>query len=289
MLKLTGWEKLVHRLVVLIICLMTLVPLYWLLVLSVTPQRFVSGMSDPAMFPVEPTFESYQQLLFPDRAILDRSSPVLLFRLALLNSTIISVTATILGVIFGGLAAYALARLRFGLNRFTFVVILGSHLIAPITLAIPLFSIFREMGWLDTYAPLIVVYAALTMSWSTLIMFNYFRMLPVELEDAARMEGCSRVGTLFRIVLPTALPGIISVATVTFLFSWGEFLFALLFTSSAASRTLPIVATMFVGEMGVEYRMIATVIVLTIIPPVLFALFFQRYIVSGLTAGSVKG
>lgn len=289
MLKLTGWEKLAHRLVVLIICLMALVPLYWLLVLSVTPQRFVSGMPDPAMFPVDITFESYQQLLFPDRESLDRSSPVLLFRSALLNSTIISVTATILGVIFGGLAAYALARLRFGLNRFTFVVILGSHLIAPITLAIPLFSIFREMGWLDTYAPLIVVYAALTMSWSTLIMFNYFRMLPVELEDAARMEGCSRVGTLFLIVLPTALPGIISVATVTFLFSWGEFLFALLFTSSAASRTLPIVATMFVGEMGVEYRMITTVIVLTIIPPVLFALFFQRYIVSGLTAGSVKG
>lgn len=289
MLKLTGWEKLVHRLVVLTICLMTLVPLYWLLVLSVTPQKFVSGMPDPAMFPVEPTLESYQQLLFPDRATLDRSSPVLLFRSALLNSTIISVTATILGVIFGGLAAYALARLRFGLNKFTFIVILGSHLIAPITLAIPLFSIFRELGWLDTYAPLIVVYAALTMSWSTLIMFNYFRMLPEEIEDAARMEGCSRVGTLFRIVLPTALPGIISVATVTFLFSWGEFLFALLFTSSAASRTLPIVATMFVGEMGVEYRMIATVIVLTIIPPILFALFFQRYIVSGLTAGSVKG
>lgn len=289
MLKLTGWEKLIHRLVVLVICLMTLVPLYWLFVLSVTPQRFVAGMSNPAMIPVEPTFGSYQQLLFPDRETLDRSSPVLLFRSALLNSTIISVTATLLGVIFGGLAAYALARLRFGLNKFTFIVILGSHLIAPISLAIPLFSIFRQMGWLDTYAPLIVVYAALTMSWSTLIMFNYFRMLPVELEDAARMEGCSRVGTLFRIVLPTALPGIISVATVTFLFSWGEFLFALLFTSSAASRTLPIVATMFVGEMGVEYRMIATVIVLTIIPPILFALFFQRYIVSGLTAGSVKG
>ncbi len=289
MLELTGWEKLVHRIVVAIICLVTIVPLYWLIVLSVTPQTLVAGTSTPAMVPTDVTFDSYRQLLFPNPDELTRNSPVLLFRAALLNSVLISVTATIMGVFFGSLAAYSLARINFGLNTFSFVVILGSHLIAPITLAIPLFSVFREIGWLDTYYPLITVYAALTMSWSTLIMFNYFRLLPEELEDAARMDGCSRLGTLFRIVLPTALPGIISVATVTFLFAWGEFLFALLFTSSSASRTLPIVATMFVGEMGVEYRMIATVILLTIIPPVAFALFFQRYIVSGLTAGSVKG
>jgi multiple sugar transport system permease protein len=162
-------------------------------------------------------------------------------------------------------------------------------MIAPITLAIPLFSVFRMLGVLDTYIPLIVMYTAFGVGWATLIMRNYLSLLPFELEEAARIDGCSRLGALVRIILPVAAPGLVSVGIVTFLLCWGEFLFALLFTNSNAARTMPIVVTMFVGEFGVEYNMIAAALVLGIIPPIVVALVFQRYIVAGLTSGAMKG
>jgi multiple sugar transport system permease protein len=161
-------------------------------------------------------------------------------------------------------------------------------MIAPITLAIPLYTVFRRIGWLDRYQALITVYIAAGVGWSTLIMRSHFQMIPGEIEDAAQIDGCSRLRTLVSVILPMVVPGLISVGLVIFLLSWGEFLFALLFTQSEASRTLPVVVTMFVGEFGVDYPTLASALLLSVLPPALVALFCSKYIVSGLTAGAVK-
>lgn len=287
--QLAGWQKIIHRGFVLLIVLSILVPLYWLVVMSVTPQVHLAGIPNPTMWPKDVTLRAFTSLLDLGTNVGSRFSPAAAFKQSLLNSTIVSVVSTVLAVIFGTLAAYSFARLRLPHKRLWFFLVLGSYMIAPITLAIPLFSVFRQLGVLDTYTPLIIMNTAFGVGWSTLIMRNYFQLLPLELEEAARIDGCNRLQALVRVVLPIATPGLVSVAIVTFLLSWGEFLYALLFTSSTASRTMPVVVSMFVGEFGVDYTMIAAALVIGILPPIVVALSFQRYIVAGLTAGAVKG
>lgn len=287
--QLTGWQKIIHRGFVLLIVLSILVPLYWLVVMSITPQVHLAGTPNPTMWPKDVTLRAFTSLLDLGTNMGSRFSPTAAFKQSLLNSTIVSVVSTALAVVFGTLAAYSFARLRLPYKRLWFFLVLGSYMIAPITLAIPLFSVFRQLGILDTYTPLIIMNTAFGVGWSTLIMRNYFQLLPLELEEAARIDGCNRLQALVRVVLPIATPGLVSVAIVTFLLSWGEFLYALLFTSSTASRTMPVVVSMFVGEFGVDYTMIAAALAIGILPPIIVALSFQRYIVAGLTAGAVKG
>jgi multiple sugar transport system permease protein len=271
------------------IALTVLTPLYWLVLTSITPQVYIAGTPTPTMVPKEPTPKAYEKLVDPTAEADSRFSPAASFRRSLLNSTVVAAASTLLALVFGTLAAYSMARLRPPGGQLWFALILGSYMIAPITLAVPLFGVFRALGILDTYIPLIIVYTAFGVGWATLIMRNYFALLPTELEEAARIDGCSRLGALVRVVLPIATPGLVSVGIVTFLLSWGEFLFALLFTNSNNARTMPIVVTMFVGEFGVEYNMIAAALVLGILPPVIVALLFQRHVIAGLTTGAIKG
>jgi multiple sugar transport system permease protein len=287
--ELSGWRKLAHRTFILLIVATVLLPLYWLVLISITPQVHLAGTPTPAMLPTEPTGKAYANLLNPAATAGSRFSPAASFRSSLLNSTVVAIVSTVLSLVFGTLAAYSMTRLKPAGGPLWFALILGSYMIAPITLAIPLFSVFRTMGVLDTYVPLIVMYTAFGVGWATLIMRNYFSLLPFELEEAARIDGCSRLGALMRVILPIATPGLVSVGIITFLLCWGEFLFALLFTNSEAARTMPVVVAMFVGEFGVEYNMIAAALVLGIAPPVIVALVFQRYIVAGLTTGAIKG
>jgi multiple sugar transport system permease protein len=287
--ELRGWQKVVHRAFVVVIALTVIVPLYWLVLTSVTPQVHLAGTPTPTMLPMEPTIDAYAKLLNPAANVGSRFSPAASFRRSLLNSTVVALASTLLALVMGTLAAYSMARLRPLGGPVWFALILGSYMIAPISLAIPLFGVFRSLGLLDTYGPLIIMYTAFGVGWAALIMRNYFSLLPPDLEEAARLDGCSRLGALVRVVLPIATPGLVSVGIVTFLFCWGEFLFALLFTNSNAARTMPIVVTMFVGEFGVEYNMIAAALVLGIVPPVVVALLFQRHVVAGLTAGALKG
>lgn len=288
---LKGWRKWGHRAFIILIILWILVPIYWLGIMSVTPQRYIAGTRTPTMRIVEPTFEAYRNLLFPDLEEIrpEIARPSIMFRRGAINSTIVASVSTFLGLFFGSLAAYALARLTFKGKGVVHIFILGSRLIAAISIAIPLFVIFRRLGWLDTYLPLIAVYSIFNMAWATLIMQNYYRMIPHEMEEAARCDGCSRFSAFWRIVVPTAAPGLVSVAIICFVLSWGEFLYSLLFTMTEQSRTLPVIISMFVGEFAVSYRYIAASILLGILPPVILALIFQRFIISGLTSSAVKG
>ena len=292
MFKLKNVSKVVHIIVVLIMVTWVVLPLYWLFVTSVTPQVHLAGTRTPTMVPKDFTVGAYTDLLFPgngDAQGYRTMSPADNFMRSMFNSTVVAVISTVLGLIFGSLAAYSLARFRFKSKKIWRAIILGSRMIAPVALAIPLYVVFRIIGVLDTYIPLIIVYTSLNMAWSTLIMLNYFNMLPEELEDAARIDGCSYLQAFYKVVLPMAAPGLVAVTIITFLRSWGEFLFALIFTHSISARTMPVVVSMFVGEFAVQYRLIAAAIILGIGLPVIISLMFQRFIVAGLTAGSVKG
>lgn len=287
--RLTGWRRIGHRVVIALIVLWTVVPVYWLVVMSVTPQVHLAGTRTPTMVPRDVSFTAYETLLNPDAQTTSRFSPAAFFRRALLNSTLISLIATLIALSIGTLAAYSLVRLHVPGSNALFFLILASYMIAPITLAIPLYSAFRTLGWLDTYQALIAVYVAGGVGWATMIMRNHFQMIPQEIEDSARIDGCSRLRVLVAIILPISVPGLVSVGLVIFLLSWGEFLFALLFTQSEAARTLPVVVTMFVGEFGVDYPTMAAALLISVLPPAAAALVFSKYIVSGLTAGAVKG
>ncbi len=287
---LTGWLKVVHRLIVVAVVLAVLVPFYWLGIMSVTPQRYIAGRAVPTMVPREPSMIAYQQIL----GLREVESPTgrsaaIMYRRSLINSIVVASTSTFLALIFGTAAAYALARLKFPGKSASYVLILGSRLLAQVTLAVPMFMIFQRMGILDTYLPLIIMNTSFCMAWVTLIMNNYFDMIDAEMEDAARVDGCTRTGAFLRVLLPMAIPGIISVMLISFLFVWGEFLYALLFTSTAAARTMPVVVSMFLGQFAIEYRLLAAGLVVGVLPPVLLALLFQRFIVSGLTQGGIKG
>jgi len=288
--ELKGWAKVGHRIIVVLILLAVLVPIYWLLLISITPQRYTAGRAQPTMIPREPSLIAYSQILGLTEAV-GRQGRVAaqMFTRSLFNSIVVAGLSTFFALIIGVLAAYSLSRLRFPGKKASYAMILGSRLLAQITLAVPMFVIFRHMGILDTYWPMIIMNTSFCMAWVTLIMNNYFNMIDSDMEAAARVDGCTRFGAFWRVLLPMAVPGIISVMLISFLLSWGEFLYALLFTSSLDVRTMPVIVSMFVGQYAVEYRLLAASLIVGILPPVVIALCFQRFIVSGLTQGAIKG
>jgi len=154
---------------------------------------------------------------------------------------------------------------------------------------VPVYTIIRDLKLMDTLQGLIIIYSALIMPFAVWIMRGYFLTIPRDLEDAARIDGCTRIGALIRVVIPLSAPGLVATSLFCFLLSWEEFLFALIFTSSPAAKTIPVAIAEFTGRHAIDYGMMATGGVIAAIPPVLIALLFQRYLVSGLTSGAVKG
>lgn len=287
--ELSGPLKIVHRLVILLVIVAILLPFYWIGIMSVTPQRHIAGQPIPSMIPRDVSFQGFAQVLGLTEVTGQGARAAQMFRRSLWNSIVVSTISTFLALILGTLGAYALSRLKFPGKKASYIAILGSRLLAQITLAVPMFTIFRQFGILDTYLPLIIMNTSFNMAWVTLIMNNYFDMIDSDMESAARVDGCTRFGAFWRVLLPMARPGLISVMLISFLFSWGEFLYALLFTSSMSARTMPVVLSMFLGQFAIEYRMLASGIILGVLPPVILALLFQRFIVSGLTQGGLKG
>jgi multiple sugar transport system permease protein len=152
-----------------------------------------------------------------------------------------------------------------------------------------MYLIMVQLQLLNTRLGLIVVYCTFTTPFVLWIMGNFFRTIPHELEDAARVDGCTRVGALFRVILPLARPGLLATMLFAFLVAWDEFLYALIFTSTTAAKTVPVAIAEFAGRYTTDFGLQAAGGILAALPPVLIALVFQRYIVSGLGAGAVKG
>lgn len=207
------------------------------------------------------------------------------------NSIIITLSVTIISLLFGSLAGYAFARLKFKGSGFLFFFYLITRMIPGIVLIVPLYFIIKLLGLQDTLISLIGIYSAITLPFVILILRGYFQELPVSLEDAARIDGCSRIGIIFKIVLPIAKPALAATGLISFMTAWAEFPIALVLTTTKASRTVPVVvaglmqsATIFTVDRG----LIAAIGLLGIVPPVVLALLFRNYLLKGLTRGAEK-
>jgi multiple sugar transport system permease protein len=189
----------------------------------------------------------------------------------------------------GTLAAYAFARLRFPGRGWLILAFMATYMLPPIALILPLYQIMNLLHLRDTPLALIIVYSSFVTPFVIWIMRGYIATISSDLDDAARIDGCSRLGALWRVIVPVALPGLLSTALLAFLMAWDEFLYALILTQTNAAKTLPVAINDFIGRFGVDFGLLATGGVIAALPPVLVAFVFQRYIVAGLTTGGVKG
>jgi len=191
-------------------------------------------------------------------------------------------------VVFGTLAAYALARLEFPGRSLILALMLAASLFPQVALVNPLFLMLRALGLIDTRPGLILPYFTFAMPLAVWLLTTTFRQLPVDVEEAARVDGAGRLRVLAEIVLPLALPGIATTAVLTFIYCWNEFLFALSFTTSPERQTVPVAVALFRGRYQVPWGQVLAATAIATAPVVLLVAFFQRRIVSGLTAGSIK-
>jgi multiple sugar transport system permease protein len=205
------------------------------------------------------------------------------------NSLVVALSVVLLNLVVAVPAAYAMAKIRFIGRSTSIYFMLTTRVIPDIALVVPFFLFIRTFGLLDHLGSLIITYLAITVPFSIFILVGYFESLPDELDKAARVDGCSRLQTLTRVYVPLALPALVAVVLFTFLSSWNEFLLALMFTQTPASQTMPIVVASFASDFTISFAFINAAGVLAVVPPVLMAIIFERYIVSGLTAGAVKG
>ncbi len=205
------------------------------------------------------------------------------------NSLLVAISVVILNLLVSVPAAYALAKIRFIGRKGSIYFMLTTRVIPDIVLVVPFFLFVHKLGLLDNLLSLVITYLAITVPFSIFILTGYFESLPDELDKAARVDGCSRLQTLILVFLPLALPSLVAVVLFTFLTSWNEFLLALMFTQTPASQTMPIVVASFASDFTISFSFINAAGVIAIIPPVIIAILFERYIVSGLTSGAVKG
>ncbi len=254
-----------------------LFPFYWMTVTSFKTEdqmRSLVSMFWPSPFVVE----NYTQLLTKtDFAIWYR------------NSAFVAVSSTLVATAIGTIGAYALARLSFLGRAFLSSATLITYLVPPSILFIPLYAQIRTMGLADSLAGLIAAYPSFTVPFVTWLLMGYFGSIPEELEEAAMIDGATRFGAFRRIILPLAAPGVLAASLFAFTQAWNEFLYALVFISDVKQRTLPVgLSTFITGDVyGWGYLMAGAV--LTTLPVILVYTYLQRYMVEGLTAGSVKG
>jgi multiple sugar transport system permease protein len=205
------------------------------------------------------------------------------------NSAVVAVATTAVSLVVGILAAYAIVRLDFRGKHVIARGLIFSYLIPPVLLFIPLFELIFKLDLLNTHAGLIVAYLTFTVPFTTWLLMGYFRTIPVALEEAALVDGCTRFAALFRIILPLSAPAIVVTALFSFTLSWNELLYALTFTSNPASQTVTVGLTSTVAEDVFFWGVMMAASFLIAIPPVVLYLLGQRWVVRGLTAGAVKG
>lgn len=275
-----------------VVAVETLAPFAWMVISSISTQAELISVP-PHWIPEEPTLGTYKALLSGSaidyRGTGEVSAPIEAFGRALLNSFVIATSTTLLCLVLGTVAAFAFARFRFRFKTSLYFLILAVQMIPSISLVVPLYLLLRRLNLLDSYFGMTLVYSTFTVAFVIWVMTGYLLSIPRELEDAARIDGCTRFQSLWQIVLPLTRPGLIATGALAFLTAWNEFLFALLFTNTLSAKTLPVVISEFSTQFSLEYGLMMTGGVLASLPPVLLAIAFQRHILAGLTAGGVKG
>lgn len=264
---------------VIVMLVWVLFPFYWAFLNSIKKPADTFQASWIPFLQFQPTLEHWRnELAIPE------------IRRALLNSTVISVGAATLAVTLGTLAAYGLARFRFERpsNGTLTTWFLSQRVLPPVIFVIPFFLIMRQFKLLDTVWSLILLNATFTLPFPVIILTQMFREVPLELEEAAWVDGASRLQSFVKVALPLVMPGLVATWIICMAFSWNEFLFALSLTTQNAIP-MPVIIAGAEHTRGVQFWFVGVRVMLTILPPVALALFAQRYIVRGLTLGAVKG
>lgn len=269
-------RRLCFYILLLIVSFYCLGPYLWQFITSLKPDAELSRL--PPILPDNPTFDHYVSIF--------RAHPF--FRI-IANSLIVACSTTFISLVIGSLAAFALAKLDVRRKRLILVFVLSVSMFPAIATVSPLYIIIRALGLRDTVFALIITYTSFSLPLTIWILTSFFRSIPHEIYLASRVDGCTVFQSFYRIILPLSAPGIFATAILVFIFSWNEFLFALTFTSTVASRTIPVGIALFPGLHEVPWGDIAAASVVVTIPLILLAFAFQRRIVEGLTAGSIKG
>jgi multiple sugar transport system permease protein len=260
-----------------------LAPFAWLLIASLASQADLLALP-LRWIPHHLSFSRYSEIFT------SRSGTIFAnFRSSLVNSLIVATATVVISMTIGVFGAYAYARVRFRGARTSLLLFLSTYMVPPIALVIPLYLIMVRLHLLNTRLGLILVYCTFAVPFVLWTMGNYFQTIPMDLEDAARIDGYSRLGAMFRVVLPLARPGLLATTLFVFLIAWDEFLYALIFTSTPAAKTIPVAIAEFTGRYTTDFGLQAAGGILAALPPVLIALAFQRHIVGGLASGAVKG
>jgi ABC-type sugar transport system, permease component len=251
-------------------------PYFWTFITSITPQNELGkGLS---LWPDEATFDAYRQLLTETS-----------FLRFLMNSFVVAAGTVLLTTTFALLAGTALSRYEFRGRRIVLFGVLVVQLFPAVLLVVPLYSELRALGLLDSLLGLILVHTTFALPFSTWLMKGFVDQIPKELEEAAYMDGASRLQSFIHVILPLSKSGIAAAGTYAFIYSWNEFIYALTFTTSDAARTIPVGLRLFIGENTIRWEFLTAGGILAAVPIIIGFMFAQKSLVAGLTAGAVKG
>ena len=251
-------------------------PILWSVLNSLKTDRDVLAYPPKLLF--TPTLDAYRDVLFGSTSMLPN----------LVSSMIISVGTTLITVLMAVPAAYALARLRFRGKKFAGFYVLATQMLPPVGIIIPYFLILRKIGWIDTYQGIILIYLSFSLPFAIWLMVSYFEDIPFEMEEAAYLDGASRLRTLWRVIIPQVRGGIAVTIVFVFLNAWNEFLFAVVLSGNTV-RPVTVAMFNFVSVEQTLWAKLAAVSVLAMLPVVVLGVIAQRNIVKGLTVGAVKG
>lgn len=271
-LRLLNWVF-IYALVILAVIL-SLAPLVYLLITSFKEPNLTFSL--PPVWIFKPTLQNYREVLAGGQ-----------FEKYFLNSLIVAFSTTVIALFLGGLAAYGFSRFRFRGAFWLRMSALIPQMLPPITIIVPLYVLFNGLKLLDTRWALIISYLTFTIPLALWMMIGFFDDVPIELEEAAMIDGCTRLGALVRVSLPLVAPGLAATAILAFLYCWNEFLYAVILTGREA-RTLPVTITSFMTNKAILWGRIAASGSMVLAPVLAFALLAQRYLVRGLSRGAIK-
>ena len=265
----------IHYLVLLLMCFFLLAPIFVMFQTSFKVETQI--FSVPPVWIFFPTIQNYTDVLVMDR-----------FSRYLTNSLIVGVVSTLFTLTFGGMAAYALVRFKFMGKGVISITTLLLRMLPPAVLAVPVFVIWSDWNLLDKRTGLILVYVAMNLPFTIWILYGFIAQIPKELEEAAVIDGCNPYQVFFRVVLPLIRPGLAAAAIFTFRIAWNEFILSLVLTNRY-TRTLPVATSLFLTDHGIQWGKIMAMGTLIALPPLIFTFIAARQIITGLTAGAVKG
>jgi len=276
----TNWGAIGRYIAVAVVLFIALAPFYWTAITSIKVDSEINS-SPPTIVPHTFTTKNYV-------GALESNQPA--FAKDLLNSTIVAISTTILALAFGSICAYAIARTKFRGKGGVLGIILSVQMFPLIALVGPLYVFFTSsINVYNTYVALIIPYLVISLPITVYFLTSFFRDLPPDLEEAALVDGTTRMGALWRIVLPLTAPGVFTTAILSFITVWNDFLFGLTMTADSNAQTVTVAIPLFNGEHQIAFGEVSAAAIIVTIPIVIMVLFLQRRIVSGLTAGAVKG